>query len=239
MGAGRLGPAARRDYLPCLTGIAQSVNRALRFIEFQYGADTTMAKCPQRAMRRELRNVDSVDVLCEMLRVPKSYLLGLIYGRPATELYTSFEIPKSTGGTRLIHAPIPPLKNLQRRLLSYLEALYHPFPASQGFIKGRGIVGNAQRHIRRRHVLNLDLKSFFPSITFPRVYGMFLNRPYSFPRPVAAVLAQLCCRNGELAQGAPTSPMISNMICARLDGGPAEFERRNAPKGTKILSMAR
>lgn len=41
--------------------------------------------------------------------------------------------------------------------------------------------------------------------------------PYKVPEPAATVLAQLCCHNGHLPQGAPTSPIISNMICGRLD----------------------
>ena len=32
------------------------------------------------------------------------------------------------------------------------------------------------------------------------------------------MLAQICCFNDQLPQGAPTSPVVSNMICSRLDG---------------------
>ncbi len=34
---------------------------------------------------------------------------------------------------------------------------------------------------------------------------------------VAEIIARLCCYNGHLPQGAPTSPVLSNMICFRLD----------------------
>jgi len=41
--------------------------------------------------------------------------------------------------------------------------------------------------------------------------------PYKLPPEVATVIAQICCHENELPQGAPTSPIISNMICAKMD----------------------
>jgi RNA-directed DNA polymerase len=79
---------------------------------------------------------------------------------------------------------------------------------------------------RKRFVLNIDLLDFFPSIHFGRVRGMFTARPYNCNPTVATVLAQICCLPKEypagppyaqLPQGSPTSPIISNMICAKLD----------------------
>lgn len=47
---------------------------------------------------------------------------------------------------------------------------------------------------------------------------MFLARPFGAIPDVATVLAQICCHENSLPQGAPTSPVISNMICSRMDG---------------------
>ena len=44
-----------------------------------------------------------------------------------------------------------------------------------------------------------------------------MARPYNVPQNVSTVLAHLCCFKGYLPQGAPTSPVISNMICAQMD----------------------
>ncbi len=44
-----------------------------------------------------------------------------------------------------------------------------------------------------------------------------MAKPYSLPPSVATVLARICCFDGILPQGAPTSPVVSNMICGRLD----------------------
>jgi RNA-directed DNA polymerase len=72
-------------------------------------------------------------------------------------------------------------------------------------------------HTRKRFVLNIDLKDFFPHITFKRVRGIFKNPPYNLNDEVATCLAQICCHEGKLPQGAPTSPIVSNMVCAKLD----------------------
>lgn len=46
---------------------------------------------------------------------------------------------------------------------------------------------------------------------------MFMAKPYSINEKVATVLAQICCYKNQLPQGAPTSPIVSNMVCSRLD----------------------
>jgi RNA-directed DNA polymerase len=83
--------------------------------------------------------------------------------------------------------------------------------------KGKSIVTNAQRHANKRYVLNIDLENFFPSINFGRVRGMFMAVPYERSPEVATVLAQIACHDNQLPQGAPTSTVVSNMLCAKLD----------------------
>ncbi len=128
-----------------------------------------------------------------------------------------FTIPKKSGGTREISAPASPIKIIQSKLKQVLETVYKPKPATHGFVAGRSIISNARLHKKRRYVLNIDLENYFPTIHFGRVRGMFMGNPYNLNNEVATILAQICCHQGVLPQGAPTSPIISNMICARLD----------------------
>ena len=131
--------------------------------------------------------------------------------------YRSFEIPKKSGGVRKITAPTQFWKIIQQRLAGLLDSVYDPRPVVHGFARERSICTNAFPHVRRRYVLNIDLEDFFPSINFGRVRGLFLKPPYNRPPEVATLLAQICCFDNELPQGAPTSPVVSNMICSRLD----------------------
>jgi RNA-directed DNA polymerase len=155
--------------------------------------------------------------IANLLEVSEAQLIYHLYIERPREKYTSFAIPKKSGGTREILAPDSALKIIQRKLNQVLQAIYEPKPSVHGFVEGKSIVSNARVHARRRHVFNVDLKDFFPSINFGRVRGMFIAVPYNRNAIVATVLAQICCFNNQLPQGAPTSPTVSNMICAKMD----------------------
>src|SRR5262249_40547001 len=153
--------------------------------------------------------------VAQLLGASVAKLKFLLYGRPESQRYIEFTLVKRRGGTRTILAPKNDLKVLQRRLADLLATAYRPREVAYAFVEGRSIADNADRHLRRRHVLNVDLKDFFPSINFGRVRGLFISLKAA---PAAAtVLAQICCHRGALPQGAPTSPVVSNMICARMD----------------------
>lgn len=130
-------------------------------------------------------------------------------------MYEQFSIAKGSGKTRLITAPDNRLKMLQRKLAQLLDQLYLVRNPVHGFVAGRSVKSNAEAHINRRHVINLDLKDFFPSITENRIRGVL--RALGVDHRVSEIIARLCCYNGHLPQGAPTSPVLSNMICYRLD----------------------
>jgi len=142
-------------------------------------------------------------------------LARLIYPSPK---YRTFLLPKKLGGSRTIQAPKKRLKELQKRVLQFLqEKSPNPKPSVHGFTKNRSVLTNAKEHLNKTFVFNVDLKDFFPSINFGRVKGLLQTRPFEYPPQVASVVAHICCKDGALPQGAPTSPLISNLICRRLD----------------------
>ncbi|MGD0058199.1 MAG: trypsin-like peptidase domain-containing protein [Verrucomicrobiia bacterium] len=168
-------------------------------------------------IRRKFLSTRNTHDLAEQLGMSYERLRYILYRSPRGDRYLSVQIRKKTGGTRTLWVPRPDFKLLQRRLLYVLTMVYQPKPSAHGFIPQKSILTNARTHTRKRHVLNIDLKDFFPSINFGRVRGMFMGRPYNLPPRVATVLAQICCHENALPQGAPTSPIVSNMICGRLD----------------------
>ncbi|WP_339101914.1 trypsin-like peptidase domain-containing protein [Pseudomonas sp. G166] len=131
--------------------------------------------------------------------------------------YLAFEISKKSGGKRKILAPTDKLKTIQGRIAGLLSNLYKPRTPAKAFLVGQSIVANARPHCRKKYVFNIDLENFFGTITFRRIRGMLMAKPYSLSPETASVIAHLTTVDGLLPQGAPSSPVISNMICASLD----------------------
>jgi RNA-directed DNA polymerase len=183
--------------------------------------------------------------LAMMLGIPLARLRWLTFHRlgATTVHYHRFEIPKKTGGTRAISAPKPHLAAAQRWVLKNLLERLTFSPQAHGFVRYRSTVTNAQPHVGKAVVFNLDLKDFFPSITFRRVKGFFGKLGYN--EHVATVLALLCTEPPRAAatldgrrlwialgarvlpQGACTSPAITNLLCATLDKRLAGLARRH------------
>ena len=77
--------------------------------------------------------------------------------------YATFKIPKRSGGSREISAPVTPLKIIQRKLNQVLQAVYPARPQVHGFVNGKSILTNAKSHSSKRLVLKVDLQDFFPN----------------------------------------------------------------------------
>ncbi|MEO0350411.1 MAG: reverse transcriptase domain-containing protein [Cyanobacteria bacterium P01_A01_bin.15] len=162
-----------------------------------------------------------------LLQVSDKHLRYHLYTQPRSKLYLKFEIPKKSGGKRIILSPRASLKSLQRKLNHLFSKVYSPKPSTHGFTNEKNIVTNASQHLRQKYILNIDIRNFFPSINFGRVRGLLMSSPYNCNQEVATVLAQICCHENQLPQGAPTSPILSNMICAKLDSDLQRLAKRN------------
>jgi hypothetical protein len=151
--------------------------------------------------------------------------------------YKTFAIKKKSGGIRTIHSPVKGLSIIQRCLNLVLQCVFTPHDAAKGFVPGKSIVDNAKAHIGRNYVFNIDLKDFFPSIDQARVWKCLQLMPFNLKTAgrvqLANMISSLCCtemiverlinedwmlvKKNVLPQGAATSPIITNIICQRLD----------------------
>ncbi len=152
---------------------------------------------------------------------------------PTRVHYVSFDVPKKSGGLRRLSAPHQKLAAVQHWILTNILNLLPIHENAHGFVAKSSVLTNAKPHVGATVVLNADLSNFFPTITFPRVDGVFRKLGYS--PAVSAILALLCTecprqtlKLGDtiyyaatgpraLPQGACTSPAISNQIAEKLD----------------------
>lgn len=162
---------------------------------------------------------------------PGHWLRG---AREPLQHYRSHRQPTAHGGHRLIEAPKPRLRELQRRLLRRVLRLVPNHPLVHGFVPHRSALTAARVHQGNPVLLRADLAQFFASVHAGRVRGVFTALGY--PPRVAAALTGLCTtrtptavlrvvpaaerarlRGGHLPQGAPTSPVLANLVLHRMD----------------------
>ncbi len=149
--------------------------------------------------------------------------------------YIRFEVSKKRKGeVRVIHAPRKGLKAIQKSLAYILQSVFEPGKAATGFVWNKSVVDNARVHAGNWYVYNLDLRDFFSSVDQARVWKCLQLPPFNMPIQVANIVAALCCtkmqvermddkgewqneKRNVLPQGAPTSPVLSNVVCQKLD----------------------
>lgn len=143
-------------------------------------------------------------------------------------LYSSFPIPKKSGGLRKIDAPCPELMDALRRLKTLFEedfhALYHT--SAFAYVKKRCTVDAVKRHQQNNSKWfgKLDLHNFFGSTTLDFVMSMFsIVFPFSevvkVPQGREALMAalEMAFLDGGLPQGTPISPLITNIMMIPVD----------------------
>ena len=182
-----------------------------------------------------LRSVKTLREFAPLLGFAPKGLAYTLYKIPDANRYRTFTIPKKGGGERTISSPEPRIGLLQSNLARLLADCVDEIEAtetrrrsvSHGFHRRRSIVTNARAHRNKRYVLNLDLADFFGSINFGRVRGLFINdHHFTLDPAVATIIAQIACHKNALPQGAPSSPVISNLVGNILDTRLARLSKR-------------
>ena len=183
-------------------------------------------KAPSTTQLASFRSMKSVADLSRFLGTTEK---RIIFGSTQDKgpRYQTLRIPKRSGGHRTLYKPPKLVRGWQVEVLRCLSEIFTPRSNSHGFVRRRSIVSNARSHLRQRLVLTLDLAEFFETIHFGRVRGIFSGHPFNFPYVVATVLGQLCCYQGRLPQGAPTSPILANLACRGLDTALAHLANRH------------
>jgi len=189
----------------------------------------------RRRQDNALPTLADVNAFAKAVNVPIPRLRWLAYHREVDTgtHYHRWHVPKRDGTKRLISAPKPELKAIQRWITKEVTEHLPVHGAAHGFLVGRSIVTNAKVHAGAKIVVKLDIRGFYPTVTMRRVKGLL--RRAGLGEQVSTLMALLATespreeveRNGKtlyvavaprsLPQGAPTSPSITNALCMRLD----------------------
>lgn len=151
-----------------------------------------------------------------------------------SDYYVTYKIKKKSGGYRVIEAPQNVLKEIQRTILRKVLSNFMPHPIAHGFKIARSPKTNAVAHLGAKCMLIMDLADFFPSVSSRAVAAWFFYMWDRRKPPVTditrgelvSLLTRLCTLNMRLPQGAPTSPMLANLVCLKMDKSLSVFAKR-------------
>lgn len=206
----------------------------------------TIRRAIAQAERAERNGAPAILTLGHVAHVTGAdykYLRSII--TRAHDAYKPFMIRKRGGGGRLIAPPEPQLLAVQRWIARNVLAQRPVHASSMAYAGGSSPLKCAMRHVGARWLLKFDIHDFFESIPEKRVYAVF--RACGYQALVAFELTRLCTRVhseyatipqawrsnrshgtpaiqaysdrriGHLPQGAPTSPMLSNLVSKPMD----------------------
>ncbi len=154
--------------------------------------------------------------------LPRNELMRLI--RSAPRRYKVYQIPKRKPGQfRTIAQPAKEVKQLQYWVMRHVLNKFEVHPAATAYREGRSIAHNARPHARGKFLLKLDFKDFFPSLK-AHDFVLFLkkNKTELDTETIEALCRILFWRpkgtqDLRLSIGAPTSPMLSNILMIDFD----------------------
>jgi retron-type reverse transcriptase len=190
------------DYIE--EGIVPKLNEAEYNEEFQSFSQLKSKKLPY---------IYDIEHFCKLTNSSSKQVRFFLSNKD--KAYATFRVPKKSGDLREINAPSKKMKPIQRWILDNILYKLDSGDYAHGFIPGKTIYTNAKAHVNKDLILGIDIKDFFPSIKFVDIQIIFISAGYT--TRVSRLLADLCTFHWKLPQGAPTSPMLANLVALNLD----------------------
>ncbi len=179
-----------------------------------------------------------INSVSEALHLSEQQVLHYITQAP--HRYKVYEIPKRSGaGSRVIAQPSKELKFIQRLVADKFLSDFPVHTAAQAYRKGVGIRSNAEQHKENAFLLKMDFKDFFPSIKpdallqFLKAQGADLSELDEYCLSKLFFWQPRRDQGLQLSIGAPSSPLISNMILWPFDKLISKYSKENGVTYTR------
>ncbi len=130
--------------------------------------------------------------------------------------YHHREIPKRSGGVRVLSVPSRPLKAVQKAIAERILAYAPVSQYATAYRYGASVQKNAAPHVGKKQILKLDILHFFDSIRYTDVKETVFPAD-RFSEQIRILLSMLCYYRDGLPQGAPSSPAITNILMREFD----------------------
>lgn len=163
-----------------------------------------------------------LDEISELTTLNSSEILEFVKSAP--HRYKKYTIPKRNGrGVRLIAQPSKEVKYFQYIAKKIILDALPVHPVASAYQKGSSIKGNALAHVKNKFLLKMDFRDFFPSIR-PKLLLDVINKKIGEISNNDILLVERLFfwqerRNTplQLSIGAPSSPLISNIVMYDFD----------------------
>lgn len=194
------------EYSTKFKKLAEKMNYSVELIECQL-------QYAEKLIKQNLPIIYDANHLSVLVGVKLEYLYGV--SNSPKDYYRYLTKRKKRCGVRVLNAPLPLLKEVQvwiaNSILSKLDSSVY----AKAYKKNNSIKSNAKFHRKQKIVITMDISDYFGNTTVESVIKLFLDLGYY--KSIAILLAKLCCLDDRLPQGAPTSPVLSNLVNRRLD----------------------
>lgn len=177
----------------------------------------------KRLYDKNLPMILDINHLSLLVGYDVTFILGIV--NSSFYYYRKFNIKKKNGKLREINEPLPSLKEIQIWINEFiLKKVEKDNKYITSYKSNTSIKDNAKFHKNQKNILNIDIENYFGNIPIRKVYEYFLGLGYT--SNLSFVLSRLCCYKNSLPQGAPTSPLLSNLVTKNLDNRLLGFARK-------------
>jgi len=173
--------------------------------------------------------IASVHALCTALDITPDEIARAL-SLTAGERYQERNVPKPNGSSRTVHNPHHLIRKIQRRInrrifansdvIAWPDHVFGSIPNDDLSISpaaDKDYVNCARQHCQAKSILSVDIKDFFDNIHKERVREIFSDF-LKCSADVAEVLADICCREDHVVQGALTSSYIATLCLYSNEG---------------------